>query len=97
MLEWWEALIIGAWMEAGTALTPALLVLPITVLFWYSAWTYFPAHFRYMNQRFAYYVFGDENVDIFACTRVYVAEWLNLAWLWIRGTLSPGMSTRVDL
>ncbi|EKD00221.1 hypothetical protein A1Q2_05398 [Trichosporon asahii var. asahii CBS 8904] len=73
MLEWWEALIVG------------IVVLPITALFWYSCFKYFPSQFHYMSRRFAYYVFGDENVDMIAAVRGYIAELLNLLWFYIRG------------
>lgn len=64
---------------------PGIVVLPITALFWYSCVKYFPSQFHYMSRRFAYYVFGDENVDILAAVRGYIAEWLNLLWFYIRG------------
>ena len=38
-----------------------------------------------MSRRFAYYVFGDENVDMIAAVRGYIAELLNLLWFYIRG------------
>lgn len=38
-----------------------------------------------MLRRFAYYVFGDENTDMAAVVRGYIAEWLNLLWFYIRG------------
>lgn len=60
---------------------------------------YFPGHIEYLVKRYSYYVYGDENVDLLACTRAYVAEWLNLAWLWVCSFLptSPSTATRVDL
>lgn len=62
-----------------------IVVLPITALFWYSCFKYFPSQFHYMSRRFAYYVFGDENVDMIAAVRGYVAELLNMLWFHIRG------------
>lgn len=56
-----------------------LIVFPITALFWYSAFTYFPAHFEYISRRYAYYVFGDETVSTSALLRA----WLVAAWEWV--------------
>ncbi|KLT40944.1 hypothetical protein CC85DRAFT_286977 [Cutaneotrichosporon oleaginosum] len=83
MLEWWEALLI------------ALMVLPVTLFFWYSCYAYFPGHIRYLSRRFAYYVYGDDSVDLVAGARAYVAEWVNLAWLWLCRVL--GTSPRLEL
>ncbi|BEJ15620.1 hypothetical protein CspHIS471_0502250 [Cutaneotrichosporon sp. HIS471] len=83
MLEWWEALLI------------ALIVLPVTLFFWYSSYAYFPGHIRYLTRRYAYYVYGDEALDLLASSRAYIAEWLNIAWLWFCSVV--GTSPRVEL
>lgn len=70
-------------------------MLPITALFWYSAFTYFPAHVRYISKRFSYYVFEDENVDAFARFRAYVAECLNVLWLSLRGAAAGAAPSAV--
>ncbi|TXT08936.1 hypothetical protein VHUM_02410 [Vanrija humicola] len=67
MFEWWETVILS------------LIVFPITALFWYSAFTYFPAHFEYISRRYAYYVFGDETVS----TSLLVRAWLQNAAEWV--------------
>lgn len=98
MLEWWEALIVGEYNArcwAAVPNRPGLFVFPITALFWYSAIKYFPSQFRYVSRRFAYYVFGDESVDILATILAYFAEWLNLLWFYIRG--SPLKTGHVEL
>ncbi len=80
---------------AALALTLALMVLPVTLFFWYSSYAYFPGHIRYLTRRYAYYVYGDETVDLLACARAHVAEWVNIAWLWLCSVL--GTSPRVEL
>lgn len=69
------------------------------MFFWFSAYTYFPGHIKYLAKRFSYYVYGDETIDLLASARAYVAEWVNLAWLWVCGVLqaAPSSATKVDL
>jgi hypothetical protein len=51
-------------------------VAPITALFWYSAFKYFPSHFSYLSRRFSYYVFGDESESLLSA----ILEWLNVSF-----------------
>lgn len=47
----------------------------ITLLFWFSVYTYLPAHLAYLSRRYAYYVYGDEaaHLDYFVPR---VGEWV---------------------
>lgn len=74
------------------------MVFPITALFWYSAFKYFPGHFSYLTKRFSYYVFGDENVNFVGAVMASISEWLNLVWLSVRGLPREAISTgKVEL
>ncbi|TYJ54386.1 hypothetical protein B9479_004974 [Cryptococcus floricola] len=48
------------WEKAVIWTTLAL----ITLLFWFSLYSYLPAHVTYLQRRYAYYVYGDENVEL---------------------------------
>lgn len=81
----------GRQSHAGRANPPpALIVLPISGVFLFSAINYFPGHFRYITQRFAYYVFGDESIDILAAWRDAIAGWLAGLHIWAVGALGSG-------
>ncbi|KIR35671.1 hypothetical protein I352_01948 [Cryptococcus deuterogattii MMRL2647] len=47
----------------------------ITLLFWFSVYTYLPGHLAYLSRRYAYYVYGDEaaHLDYFVPR---VGEWV---------------------
>jgi hypothetical protein len=71
-------------LQISTLTPAAILVAPITALFWYSAFNYFPSHFSYISRRFSYYVFADESVSFVDA----FVEWINLLWVSHTGTVN---------
>ncbi|WVQ67625.1 uncharacterized protein L199_005828 [Kwoniella botswanensis] len=44
----------------------------VTLLIWFSLYTYFPSHVAYLSRRWSYYVYGDETVEVLAPIKAYI-------------------------
>lgn len=56
------------------------IALLVTIALWASIFTYSPGHIRYLSRRFAYYVFGDESVDVLLVLRQGIAAEVRKGW-----------------
>ena len=100
MLERWEQILLRkrspsiipqaqSWIATSATipvqwLTPVSITFLTTFLFWYSVYNYTPGHIAYLCRRFAYYVYGDETVDL----NVVFREWVSRVLQSARGLVS---------
>ncbi|WWC89282.1 uncharacterized protein L201_004203 [Kwoniella dendrophila CBS 6074] len=69
---WLESTFAMSMMQTWEKALIVTVLALVTLLVWFSLYTYFPSHVKYLAKRWSYYVYGDETVEVSAPIKAWI-------------------------
>ncbi|WWC62009.1 uncharacterized protein I303_104596 [Kwoniella dejecticola CBS 10117] len=69
---WLESTFATSMMQPWEKALIVTVLTFVTLLIWFSIYTYLPSHIEYLAKRWSYYVYGDETVEVSAPIKAWI-------------------------
>ncbi|WRT66412.1 uncharacterized protein IL334_003368 [Kwoniella shivajii] len=84
---WLESTFATSMMQPWEVALIVTVLATVTLLIWFSIYTYLPSHIAYLARRWSYYVYGDENVEVTAPIKIWIRSQFGKAFGGVRDSI----------